>query len=50
MIGEEREVWIGERVAAIEMEKTWSKQAKVAVKEDKGWIVTSLAHPSPAGP
>ena len=37
-------------VAAIEREKTWFEQAEVVVKEEEGWIVTSLVHPSPTGP
>ena len=49
-IGQEQEVWTGERVAVIGREKTWSEQAEAMVKEEEGWIVTSLEHPSPAGP
>ena len=49
-IGQVQEVWIGERVAMIGKEKTWSEQAEAVGDEEEGWIVTSLAHPSPAGP
>ena len=50
LIGQEQEVWTGERVAVIGREKTWFEQAEAMVKEEEGWIVTSLEHPSPAGP
>ena len=48
-IGQEQVVWIRERVAVIEKEKTWSEQAE-AVREEEGWLVTSLTHPSSASP
>ena len=52
-IGQRREVWIEERVAVIEKGKTWAEQVKAVEEEEEeeeGWIVTSLARPSLAGP
>ena len=52
-IGQRQEVWIEERVAVIKKGKTWSEQVKAVEEEEEeeeGWIVTSLARPSLAGP
>ena len=50
LIGKEQEVWVGEIVAVIGKEKTYSGQAEAVVGELEHWIMAFPVHPSSADP